>query len=1189
MKRDRALLLAKLAVSAGLLWVVYSRIPLSDFRAHLQAFRPIGLVPIFALLLVNSLLSAWKWQILLRADGLPVPLPKLFGSYLIGTFFNIFLPSSIGGDAYRVYDLARYTEKLPNAFASVLADRLSGFLALVILALVASIPVAVQAGMPLLVAIPVVAGIAITVGIFILSHPAATGTFMRLTRLGRITPLARFVEKCSACFVIYSRKPGVVARIMAISFAFQLSVIFCVYLMGTSLGIRASFLYYAAFVPIICLLEALPISIYGLGVRDAAYAFFFGLVGFGKIQTRALALLFLIINVCYALVGGVLFLLKRGRTAADAAPAEAKRLTPGRITLVSVVLTVALWALFAWPLPRHMGTGIPSSPRNVEKYNTRAMMPGDHLQLLYHFRLASDMLTGKIPLMQNPYEFNTGDDTERFEPGPFYFPFSAVFAAAAALGGQAFGWNLTGLLALIVTYLATWRLARRFTVSERVAAFAALVSIALPYRWIVVLGGSPTGFAMTLVPLLFWGLDVAARDGKISGGIAAGVAILLAFCSDLHVFFFSVLATPFWCILALTARTMKARLSARACRRIAVALIPVIVLGLAAFWLSRITARELAGADMGKGWALREIARYSPWPRGLFRWENMGITNQVYVGITMPLLLTLGALSLLLAAFQKPIDKRWQDNANPTGSRHAALGLLVLLALGLVLAVSLALGTNGPFKGGLLELCRTLVPPYRMVRQTAKVYCLVPTLLAVAGALSLSALADTFRKAGTVLCVIFALALVVESRFQVNATVCVLDRAQPAYAAVAVDAHASGQLPRALALPLWPGNSHWSSLNQYYASVHRVRMVNGYRPAVARAYRATFRRLESANQGLFSDAQLNWLLERGIGHVLLHEDAFPEKVSPFPVAITLGRLLEHPRLELLEQHEQVWAFRVLAEPDDDARIETGWDLHFPSRRWEAERVPGGGVAVKEDREVSGGRYAELSEEGAHVVFNLRAPIVGSPALRYLLRVRGGGSLDTTVLVDGVATATTIRDIDDPAWNWIAVPVPTDAEFFTPALKVTRADGWPEIDMCLLAAGEWHGPPRGEALDVPVPSFFHAGYTDANAVVLRKDAEPDRVVLYGPMMPMDIGAYEIQVGVLSLDPPHPTRTDGTGPVLGLLSARLGDDEIGRIAVFDGYGNRLACEITNNLPFRLDFAYTREADMRIDEISIQRLEE
>ena len=86
MPRKRIFLLLKLAVSAGLVWVLYRKIPLADFRASMTALHAAPLLVVGVLLFVNTLLSAWKWQILLRADGVTVPLRTLFASYLIGSF-----------------------------------------------------------------------------------------------------------------------------------------------------------------------------------------------------------------------------------------------------------------------------------------------------------------------------------------------------------------------------------------------------------------------------------------------------------------------------------------------------------------------------------------------------------------------------------------------------------------------------------------------------------------------------------------------------------------------------------------------------------------------------------------------------------------------------------------------------------------------------------------------------------------------------------------------------------------------------------------------------------------------------------------------------------------------------------------------------------------------------------------------
>ena len=83
--------------------------------------------------------------------------------------------------------------------------------------------------------------------------------------------------------------------------------------------------------------------------------------------------------------------------------------------LISLLLTLVIWAFFSWPVPKRLFSAIPISAQNVEKNHIRAMIPGDHLQLLYHFWLFSDMISGHTPFFHNLYEFNSGNDSERYD------------------------------------------------------------------------------------------------------------------------------------------------------------------------------------------------------------------------------------------------------------------------------------------------------------------------------------------------------------------------------------------------------------------------------------------------------------------------------------------------------------------------------------------------------------------------------------------------------------------------------------------------------------------------------------------------------------------------------------------------------------------------------------------------------
>lgn len=300
----------KLVFSGLLLTFLYRSTPVANILRLFAEINYLFLPVIFALLLINTVLSALKWQILLRADNINISLFKLTLSYLTGTFFNIFLPSNIGGDSYRIYDVAKQSSQTARSAASVFADRISGFLALILLSLVASFPVAGKIGYPLFFLLPLSLFALLVCMLWMLVWQAPARYILRLLRLDKIPAAAAFCDKFFAACARYSSDWRVLSAVMAISFTFQLSVILVVYLMALALNAHVSLLYFAAFVPVITLMEALPISIYGLGVRDVGYVMFFGLAGMNDVQTRSLALFFLAITVCYSLFGGLVFLTR---------------------------------------------------------------------------------------------------------------------------------------------------------------------------------------------------------------------------------------------------------------------------------------------------------------------------------------------------------------------------------------------------------------------------------------------------------------------------------------------------------------------------------------------------------------------------------------------------------------------------------------------------------------------------------------------------------------------------------------------------------------------------------------------------------------------------------------------------------------------------------------------------------------
>lgn len=301
----------KLGISVLLLAFLYRNTPLAQIAQVLAQSRPGFLVLVAGIVLVNIALSALKWRILLLADRIDIPFSRLLTSYMIGSFFNVFLPSTIGGDSYRIYDVMRQSGQGARTAASVFADRLSGFVALTLFSVVASFFVAVKIGKPALALLPIAVLIGLLLMLYLLWRKTPVFRLMRLLGLDRLPKLAAFVETFCATLARYVGEPGVLARVMAVSFAFQFLLILAVYLMALAIRAQTPFLYFLAFVPLITLMEALPISVYGLGVRDAGYVFFFQFAGMGEAHTRALAILFVAVTFCCALLGGLLYVCRR--------------------------------------------------------------------------------------------------------------------------------------------------------------------------------------------------------------------------------------------------------------------------------------------------------------------------------------------------------------------------------------------------------------------------------------------------------------------------------------------------------------------------------------------------------------------------------------------------------------------------------------------------------------------------------------------------------------------------------------------------------------------------------------------------------------------------------------------------------------------------------------------------------------
>ena len=309
MNRRTAWLLVRLGVSVALVGWLLRRVGVSAVAREVAHVGFANVLAILALQFLNTGLKSYKWQRLLGADGIRVAHSTAFASYMVSTFFSVFLPSSIGGDAVRAIDLGRRSGRGVATATSVVADRVLGIAAIGVVGLVA-----LSAGSAALLE-PRLRWTGAGLYAAVLVGSAALFQGWRLG-FGRRTRIEGWAAKVAASIHAY-RRSGRLGELLLLSIAAQMIVVVAVYLIARSLGIGAPLSYFFVIVPLVGLVESIPLSIYGIGLRDISYVYLLGLVGVDRTQALSLSVLYVLLTLLYALFGAVVFAVRGSETSAE--------------------------------------------------------------------------------------------------------------------------------------------------------------------------------------------------------------------------------------------------------------------------------------------------------------------------------------------------------------------------------------------------------------------------------------------------------------------------------------------------------------------------------------------------------------------------------------------------------------------------------------------------------------------------------------------------------------------------------------------------------------------------------------------------------------------------------------------------------------------------------------------------------
>ena len=308
-------LLLKGLVSAILLGVVLWHVDAGRLWASARRASLPWLALSLVFYLVVVVIGAWRWNQLLRAQGVAMRTRSLTASWLVALFFNNFLPSNIGGDVARIADTTRPAGSGTLATTVVLVDRGLGLLGLMLVAAVAdSTEYWRTGGLE-----GIVGPSALWMALGVLAVGAAL-PFVAPDRVALVFRPFRFlhpewiearVERIVEALHRFRSCPMALLSGLMGAVAVQLSLVAFYWAIARSMQVTIVVSDLAVIVPVSLVVQMLPVSLNGLGVREATFVFCFRQLGLPLEWGLLLSFVGAALALLVSLAGAVIYAVRR--------------------------------------------------------------------------------------------------------------------------------------------------------------------------------------------------------------------------------------------------------------------------------------------------------------------------------------------------------------------------------------------------------------------------------------------------------------------------------------------------------------------------------------------------------------------------------------------------------------------------------------------------------------------------------------------------------------------------------------------------------------------------------------------------------------------------------------------------------------------------------------------------------------
>ena len=256
--------------------------------------------------------SVWKWHVLIKAQGIGVSYWKLYVLYLYGNFFNNFFPTSVGGDIVVWYELGASTNRPTETIASIFMNRFTGLVVVLLGSIIALVfNFAFFRDFYVAGAMGIAALASGLVVWFISDRKILEGSIRKFGGIRIVNKFLASLRKFQEALNVYRRSYGLVIYVMAISLIYYLMMAINIYLGAKAFNLKPSLLNVIIVLPFIQIVQMLPISLGGVGLKEWSYTVAFPYIGISSSAGLSVALFVRVKVLLIGILGGFLYPLTK--------------------------------------------------------------------------------------------------------------------------------------------------------------------------------------------------------------------------------------------------------------------------------------------------------------------------------------------------------------------------------------------------------------------------------------------------------------------------------------------------------------------------------------------------------------------------------------------------------------------------------------------------------------------------------------------------------------------------------------------------------------------------------------------------------------------------------------------------------------------------------------------------------------